>query len=81
MKMNVFEFTIFDGKNDIASCEDLDTAKEIALLLATEKHCNIDVINSFTGEVSYSLESYHIITFNAYNEIVSDRYEVKEREW
>jgi hypothetical protein len=81
MKMNVFEYTITDGNFDIAGCDDLELAKEIANMLAVEKHCNIDVINAFTGEVSYSLESFIHITLDAYGNEVSKIYETKVREW
>lgn len=81
MKMNVFEYTITDGNQDIAGCDDLELAKEIANALAVEKHCDIDVINAFTGEVSYSLETLIHITLNAYGNEVSKIYETKVREW
>lgn len=80
MKMNVFEYTITDGANDIASCEDLDLAKGIAYHLAEEKHCNIDVINAFTGEVVYSLECHIHLTF-LLNRQIDKSYEIKERVW
>ena len=78
MKMNVFEYTITDGRNDIASCEDLDLAKDIAYQLAEEKHCDIDVINAFTGEVVYSLECYIHLTLY-HNRPMDKCYEIKER--
>ena len=81
MKMNVFEYTITDGNHDIAGCDDLELAKEIANALAIEKHCDIDVINAFTGEVSYSLETLIHITLDAYGNEVSKIYETKVREW
>lgn len=80
MKMNVFEYTITDGVKAIAGCEDLDLAKGIAYHLAEEKHCNIDVINAFTGEVVYSLECYIHLTF-LLNREIDKSYEIKERVW
>jgi hypothetical protein len=80
MKMNVFEYTITDGKNDIAGCEDIDLAKGIAYHLAEEKHCDIDVINAFTGEVVYSLECYIHLTLH-HNRQMDKSYEIKERVW
>ena len=81
MKMNVFEYTITDGNCDIAGCEDLELAKEIANIVAVEKHCDVDVINAFTGEVVYSLESFTYITINAYGKEIGRTYETKAREW
>ena len=81
MKMNVFEYTITDGNNDIMGCEDIEIAKKAALMLATEKHCDIDVINAFTGEVVYMLETLIHVTFNCYGEEIERLYETREREW
>lgn len=81
MKMNVFEYTITDGKSDIAGCENINIAKEVALMLATEKHCDIDIINAFTGEVVYSLECLIYITLNCYEQEIEKTYEVREKEW
>ena len=81
MKMNVFEYTITDGNNDIAGCDDIELAKEVANIVAVEKHCDVDVINAFTGEVVYSLESFIHITLDAYGKEISKIYETKVREW
>jgi hypothetical protein len=81
MKMEIFEYTITDGNFDIAGCNDIDLAKEVALMLATEKHCDIDIINAFTGEVVYSLETIIHITMNCHGTQIEKTFETREREW
>lgn len=81
MQMEIFEYNITDGKSNIAGCEDIETAKEVALMLATEKHCDIDVISAFTGEVVYMLETVIHITLNCYGQEIEKTYETREREW
>lgn len=81
MKMNVFEYTITAKQNDIAGCDDIELAKKIAFKVAKRKHCDVDVINAFTGEVVLSLVCFIHLTYNAEMEEVEKFYEVKERVW
>lgn len=81
MKMEIFEYNIYVKKENVVGTNDLELAKEIAHQLAIENHCDVDVINAFTGEVHCSYVSYLHITYNADNEEIEKIYEVKEREW
>lgn len=81
MKMEIFEFNIYVKKQEVVGTNDLELAKEIAYHLAETNHCDVDVINAFTGEVHCSYVSYMHITFNAQCEEIETTYEVKEREW
>ena len=83
MKMEVFEYNIYAKKEIIAGTNDLDLAKKIAFKIAEREHCDVDIINAFTGEVHQSLVCY------AYAYVAHDPrkmqpltlYKVKEREW
>lgn len=81
MKMNVFEYTITAKKKDIAGFENLADAIAFAKHIANEQHCDVVIINAFTGEVCY--EAYVIVrvTYNAYFEELSRNYEIKEKKW
>lgn len=81
MKMNVFEYTVAAKYEDIASFENLDHANAFARSIAKTMHCDVDVINAFTGEVHTSLCCQLHITYNAEMEELEKYYEVKEREW
>lgn len=81
MKMNVFEFTVSARHEDIASFESLDHAINFAKTLAATEHCDVDIINAFTGEVHKSYASYKIVTYNAEDERIELKYRVTEREW
>ena len=81
MKMEIFEYGIYAKKEQVAGANDLEYAKQIAYLTATTMHCDVDIINSFTGEVHLSLVCYLHITYNADVEEIEKFYEVKEREW
>lgn len=81
MKMEVFEFGVYAKGDLIAGFNDLDRAKAYALKVAKREHCDIDIINSFTGEVHHSLCCIVHITYNANMEELEKSYEVKERWW
>ena len=81
MKMEVFEYTIHARKEEVAGTNDLEFAKQIAHLTADTMHCDVDIVNSFTGEVHLSLVCFKRIVWHANKEIVKTYYEVKEREW
>jgi hypothetical protein len=79
--MNVFEYNICTKKKAVAGTDDLELAKKIAFKLAKREHCDVDIINAFTGEVHQSLVSYLHITYNEELEEIEKYYEVKEVEW
>ena len=81
MKMNVFEYTVTAKEQDIAGFENPADAIAFARHIANEQHCDVVVINAFTGEVCY--EAYVIVrvTYNAYFEELSRDYEIKEKKW
>lgn len=81
MKMNVFEFTVSAKHEDIAGFENLADAIAFARHIANEQHCDVDVINAFTGEVHKSFVSYKIVIYNADNEQIEFKYRVAERVW
>lgn len=81
MKMEVFEYTIYARKEEVAGANDVELAKQIALLTADTMHCDVDVINAFTGEIILSLVCFKHIVWHANKKIVKTCYEVKEREW
>ena len=55
MKMNVFEYTIATHERDVAGPDQLEYARDMAYNVANTEHCDVDVINAFTGEVVMSL--------------------------
>ena len=81
MKMEIFEYNIYAKKEIVAGTNDLDLAKKIAFKFAKREHCDVDIINAFTGEVHQSLACYLHITYNETQEILEKYYEVKEVEW
>jgi len=81
MKMEVFEYGIYARKEEVAGANDFELAKQIAYLTAETMHCDVDIIDSFTGEVHLSLVCFKHIVWHADKEIVETYYEVKEREW
>ena len=81
MKMEIFEYNIYVKKENVAGVNDLDLAKKIAFKIAEREHCDVDVINAFTGEVHQSLVCYLYVTYNANHEKLEEFYKVKEREW
>lgn len=81
MLMNVFEYNICTKKKAVAGTDDLELAKKIAFKLAKREHCDVDIINAFTGEVHQSLECHLHITYNEKLEEIEKYYEVKEVEW
>jgi hypothetical protein len=81
MKMEIFEYNIYAKKEIVAGTNDLDLAKKIAFKIAKREHCDVDIINAFTGEVHQSLACYSHITYNETQEILEKYYEVKEVEW
>lgn len=81
MKMEVFEYGIYAKKEEVAGANDIEFAKQIAYLTASAMHCDVDIINSFTGEVHLSLVCFKHIVWHEDKEIVETYYEVKEREW
>ena len=81
MMMNVFEYTIYAKGQAVAGTDDLDLAKKIAFKIAKREHCDVDIINSFTGEVHQSLVCFLHLTYNAEQEEIEKFYEVKERVW
>lgn len=81
MLMNVFEHSICAKEKVIAGTDDFELAQKIAFKTAKREHCDVDVINAFTGEVEYSLCSYLRVTYNDKQDVIEKYYEVKEREW
>ena len=81
MKMEIFEYTLYAKKEEVAGTNDIEFAKDFAYNIANVKHCDVDVINAFTGEVVLSLVCYVHIIFNDELEELERIYEVKEREW
>lgn len=81
MKMNVFEFTVSAKHEDIASFENLDHAIAFAKSIANIEHCDVDIINAFTGEVHKSFVCYAYIAYNPLTTEPFTFYKVKEREW
>ena len=84
MKMEVFEYNICSkrqGGNAVAGTNDLEYASDMAYNVANTEHCDVDVINAFTGEVHLSLVCYVHIIYNDELEELERTYEVKEREW
>lgn len=81
MQMEVFEYGVYAKSNVVAGFNDLDRAKAYAFKVAKREHCDVDIINSFTGEVHQSLCCQIHITYSADMEEIEKFYEVKEREW
>ena len=81
MKMEIFEYNIYAKKEIVAGTNDLDLAKKIAFKIAKRQHCDVDIINAFTGEVHQSLVSILRVAYNANQEEIEKYYEVKEWEW
>lgn len=81
MKMEIFEFGVYAKGEIIAGFNDLDKAVKYAFKECKRERCDIDVINSFTGEVHKSYSCYLHMAYNATHEVVEKYYEVKEREW
>lgn len=81
MKMEVFEYGVYVKKELVAGFNDLDRATAYAFRVSKKEHCDVDVINSFTGEVHKSYCSYLKVTYNADHEAIEKFYEVQEREW
>ena len=81
MKMEVFEFGVYVKQEIVAGFNDLDRAISYAQKICKTEHCDVDIINAFTGEVHKSYGCYLHITYNATKEIIEKYYEVKEREW
>ena len=79
--MEVFEYNIYAKKEIVAGTNDLELAKKIAFKISKREHCDVDIINAFTGEVHQSLISYLHVTYNADSEKIEKFYTVKEREW
>lgn len=80
MLMNVYEYNVSVKGECVAGFNDLDDAKEFAMLQAEKYHCDVDVINAFTGEVHLSLVCYRLVKYNAVNEILEEFYNIKV-EW
>lgn len=81
MLMNVFEYNICTKKKVVAGTDDLEYARNMAYNVAHIEHCDVDVINAFTGEVHLSLVCYVHLVYNEKHEEVDKYYEVKEEEW
>lgn len=84
MKMEIFEYNICSHKKRgeaVAGTNDLEYARDMAYNVANTEHCDVDIINAFTGEVHLSLVCYVHVTYNDELEELERMYEVKEREW
>ena len=81
MKMEVFEFGVYAKGEVVAGFNDLERATKYAFKVSKREHCDVDVINSFTGEVHKSYCCFLTVTYNAECEEIEKFYEVKEREW
>ena len=81
MKMEIFEYNIYVKNEVIAGTNDLDLAKKIAFKIAKRQHCDVNIINAFTGEVHQSLVSILHVTYNANMEENEKYYEVIELAW
>ena len=80
MQMEVFEFIVSAKKENVAGFNDLDKAKDYAIKVAEEKHCCVDVVNAFTGEVHLSLVCFHWVKYNETNESLEEFFDIKV-EW
>ena len=81
MKMEIFEYTIYAKQEEVAGANDIEFAKDFAYNIANVKHCDVNVINAFTGEVVLSLVCIVRVTYNADMQEIERVYEVKEWEW
>ena len=79
MKMEIFEYNIYVKQEVVAGTNDLDLAKKIAFKMAKRDHCDVDIINAFTGEVHHSLVCIVHVAYNADMQEIEKFYEVKER--
>lgn len=83
MKMEVFEFGVYTRGEIVAGFNDLDKAVEYACIECKKEHRDVDIINSFTGEVhkSYSCYFFGYKVNGLAPENLEKYYEVKERVW
>lgn len=65
MKMEVFEYTIYAREEKVAGANDVALAKQIARRVANIMHCNVDVIDTFTGEIIFSLVCFTHTVWNS----------------
>ncbi len=80
MLMNVYEYNVAVKGECKAGFDNLDEAKEYAIAQAEKHHCDVDIINSLTGEVHFSLVCYRYVVYNMNNETVEEYYKIKV-EW
>jgi hypothetical protein len=80
MLMNVYEYNVSVKGENKAGFDDIDEAKDYAIAQAEKHHCDVDVINAFTGEVHLSLVCYRWVKYNAVNETLEEFYDIKV-EW
>ena len=82
MLMNVYEYNVSVKGECVAGFDDLDDAKAFARHTANEKHCSVEVINAFTGEVhlilSVTLTIDYTINCNSELEEIRRTYTVTE---
>ena len=81
MKMEIFEFGVYIKEELVAGFNDIGKANLYAFEICKNEHCDVNVINAFTGEVHLSLVCYVHIIYNDEFEELKRIYEVKEKEW
>lgn len=80
MLMNVYEYNVAVKGENIAGFDNLDDAKEFAVLQAERKHCSVDVVNALTGEVHLCLVCYRWVKYNEADERLEEYFDIKV-EW
>ena len=78
MLMNVYEYNVAVKGECVAGFNDLDDAKAFARHSANEKHCEVMIINAFTGEVRLVLSVVVTIDYNSDLEEIRRTYKVIE---
>jgi hypothetical protein len=81
MKMEIFEYQVLARTELVAGFNDLDRAIKYAQKVCKREHCDVNVVNAFTGEIHKSYCSYLHVTYNEGLQEIEKYYEVKEREW
>lgn len=80
MLMHVYEYNVAVKGENVAGFDNLDDAKEFAVLQAERKHCSVDVVNAFTGEVHLCLVCYRWVKYNEADERLEEYFDIKV-EW
>lgn len=78
MMMQVYEYNVYAKEKEVAGFDDVTRAECYARMVAHKEHCDVDVINAFTGEIHWHAQSYVHVTYNADMEEIETHYVVKE---